>query len=381
MTSVAAMPETHDEAALRDATGGHDESGHRDETGGGPDTGRNAEVGRDDTASGDGLTRPVAETAEEERTDVVRERARRLVRALTARRRVGPSHQRIALAVSAVAFIVFTIVAARSLPSIDGGVRWGFFVAVGLIGVPARTWATGEEFAILARLTGHRVGRVERLRVALVGNAANLLPLPGSVLVRAQVLRRRGATLRSIGWATAMTGIMWAGSTVLVAGILLGALSGPRLLGAALAVAGAGACVGVTAAFHRRRELTRPRWHAFNLFAIEVMFVAVGGFRLWGIMVGLGFDVGVEQAVALTVAGVVTTAVGFAPGGLGVRELMAAAISPIVGLPVSVGVLAAALNRIIQGVVLAPVTVGLLLHPERVPSEEPVSEDLIASSS
>lgn len=302
-----------------------------------------------------------------------RDRALAIGRALAARRRVSQTHQRLALVLSAVIFVVATIVAVRNLPPIDGDIRWGFFVAVGLIGAPARAWVTGAEFGVLAHLTGHAVGRIERLRVALVGIAANLLPIPGSVLVRAQVLRRRGATLRSIGWATAVTGAMWAGTTALVAGVLLGALSEQRLLGTLLATAGASLCAGVTAAILRRRALSGARRHALSLFFVEVLFIAIGGFRLWGIMTGLGYDVGIEQATALTIAGVVTTAVGFAPGGWGVRELTAAAISPIVGLPASVGLLAAALNRLIEMIVLAPASVGMLMHPERV--EEQLSPE------
>ena len=329
----------HQHAAVRDRGGAHGNAG-----GGG--------VG--ETASG-------------------RDRVLAIGRALAARRHASHTHRRLALVLSAVIFVVATIVAIRTLPPIDGDIRWGFFVAVGLIGAPARTWVTGAEFGALAHLTGHAVGQIERLRVALVGIAANLLPIPGSVLVRAQVLRRRGATLRSIGWATAVTGAMWVGTTALVAGVLLGALSEQRLLGTVLASAGAGLCAGVVATILRRRALAARRRHALSLFVVEVLFIAIGGFRLWGIMIGLGYDVGIEQATALTIAGVVTTAVGFAPGGWGVRELTAAAISPLVGLPASVGLLAAALNRLIEMVVLAPVTVGMLMHPERV--EEQLSSE------
>jgi uncharacterized membrane protein YbhN (UPF0104 family) len=341
---------------------------------------RDGEADRDEETSGDGQVGPEGE-AGAGGTGTALRRVLRLVRGLATRRRASPANQRLVLALSAVVFVVATVAAARNLPPIEGDVRWGFFVVVGLLGVPARIWVTGEEFAALARLTGHDVGRVERLRVALVGIAANMLPLPGSILVRGEVLRRRGAKLRTIGWATAMIGAMSAATTALVAGILLAALSDRRPLGLAIAVVGAGASAGVGLAIMRRRELTQSRRQALYLFAVEVMFIGLAGLRLWGIMLGLGFSVGVEQAMALTVAGVVTAAVGFAPGGLGVRELLVAGISPIVGLPVSVGVLAAAINRLVEMVVLAPVSVGMVLHPERIPAEEPFPDERLSSPS
>jgi hypothetical protein len=65
----------------------------------------------------------------------------------------------------------------------------------------------------------------------------------------------------------------------------------------------------------------------------------------------------------------VSTAVGFAPAGLGVRELAAAAISPLVGLPTSLGQLAAAINRLVELVVLAPASVARVARGPGSPAE------------
>lgn len=298
----------------------------------------------------------------------LRDRVLGLGRALMAQPRRSPADQRLMLALSAAVFVVATVVAARNLPPVEGDLRWGFFVAVGLLGVPARVWITGEEFGALGRLTRNHVHQTERIRVALVGSAANLLPIPGSVLVRTRVLHRRGAALRTIGWATAITAAMWAGATAFVAGVLLTGFSERRLLGLAATACGAVVCAGVTAAILRRSNMARPAWLAAYLFAVEAGSVLIGGLRMWGIMQGLGYDVGLEQATALTVAGLVTTAVGFAPGGLGVRELVAAAISPIVGLEASVGLMAAALNRLVDLIVMGPASAVMFLRPGRAPA-------------
>jgi uncharacterized membrane protein YbhN (UPF0104 family) len=49
------------------------------------------------------------------------------------------------------------------------------------------------------------------------------------------------------------------------------------------------------------------------------------------------------------------------PGGFGLRELIAALLAPLVGLPASAGFAATAINRVIGIVVLAPVTAALAL--------------------
>lgn len=287
-------------------------------------------------------------------------RAVQLGRALVTRRDVSPAHQRLVLLASAVIFVTATVFAWRSLPPIEGRVRWGVLVLVALVGVPASIWNRGAEFGAIARLTGQHVGHHERVRIAIVGTAANLLPVPGSVVVRGEVLRRRGVSLRSIGWATAVAAAVWAGSTAVVAGGLLAVMSPRHVLGSVFAFAGALVCAGATTSILRRRGLSAPWRAAASLLVVELIAIGLGGLRLWGVLAGLGYDAGFDQAVALTVAGVVSTAVGFAPGGLGVRELAAAAISPIVGLPPQIGLLAAALNRLFELVLLAPSSIGLV---------------------
>lgn len=282
-----------------------------------------------------------------------------LGRALATRRSFSYTQQRVLLGLSTLLFVVATVLAARNLPPIEHGIRWVAFVVVGLVGVPATVWLNGAEFSAIARLTGHRIDQLERIRIAVLGAAANLLPVPGSIIVRTEVLRRRGASLRGIGWATAVTAAAWAGMTGLIAGLLLAVLSTRRLGGALAVIVCAAVCTGAALAVRRRRG---PDWGPLvrYVLSVEAASILVGGMRLWAVLVGLGFSVGIEQAMALTIAGLVTSAVGFAPGGLGVRELAAAAISPIIGLPASVGLMAAAINRLIELAVLSPLSVGLL---------------------
>lgn len=296
-------------------------------------------------------------------------RAVRLGRKLTTRRQTSPAQQRVVLGVSAVVFLGATVLAWRSLPDIDGRVHWWAFVLVAVLGVPASIWNRGAEFGAIARLTGEHIGIAERVRVAVVGTAANMLPVPGSVVVRGEVLRRRGVALRAIGWATAIAAAVWAGSTALVAGSLLAAMSEHVLLGVVLAVGGAAVCAGSTYSVVSRPSVQDP-WRAMaHLVVVEVVSIVLGGLRLWGVLAGLGYSAGIDQAVALTVAGLVSTAVGFAPAGLGVRELAAAAISPLVGLPTSLGLLAAAINRLVELVVLAPASVALVVRRPGSPAE------------
>ena len=65
--------------------------------------------------------------------------------------------------------------------------------------------------------------------------------------------------------------------------------------------------------------------------------ILVKAVRLYLVLVALGYEAGVTQALTLTLAAVVVTALGFFPGGLGAAEVLSAALSPLVGLSAAVG--------------------------------------------
>jgi uncharacterized membrane protein YbhN (UPF0104 family) len=68
----------------------------------------------------------------------------------------------------------------------------------------------------------------------------------------------------------------------------------------------------------------------------------------------------VAQALALSLAGSLGSAVGFLPAGLGVREVLAAGIGPLVGLPAAVSLVATAVDRVLGLVVLAAIAAVLV---------------------
>ena len=60
-----------------------------------------------------------------------------------------------------------------------------------------------------------------------------------------------------------------------------------------------------------------------------------------------------------------TTAVGFFPAGLGIREALIAGISPLVGLSVSAGLAAGVVDRVFRMAMLATVALVMLIVDRR----------------
>ncbi|MDP8958630.1 MAG: hypothetical protein M3N51_05375 [Actinomycetota bacterium] len=259
--------------------------------------------------------------------------------------------QRLSLLMAVVVFVAASVVAYLNFPEERLPPRWLPILLAAVVGVPATTLLNAAEYRVAARLLRHRPAFARVMQVTLLASAANLLPIPGSFLVRTRSLRDLGSTYRQAASSNAIVALAWLGVTGVLAGALQ--LAGTaRALGAVLILAGALALLSTNHLLVARLERGEVRRTALELLLVESGFVVVGTFRFYAILVGLGFDVTLSQAVAFTVAGVVASATGFFPGGLGIRELLAAGISPLIGLPAAAGLLAAAADRLVGLAVL-----------------------------
>lgn len=295
-------------------------------------------------------------------------------------RSIGSRSERTRRVLMVVAFAAFIAMGALALANYPDDVpqdpNWVALVAVGLIGPGLTVLLNAGEYRIQARMVDSRVGAAEALQVTIVGTAANFLPLPGSMVVRTQALAGR-AGYRAAIRTTTVAGATWLFCTTVLAGIALVAIGMP-LVGALLLLLGAaglGACGWLV-----RRSTARWRRVFVDLLAVETATALVGAARLLGILLALGLDVSVGQAVALTLSGVIASATGIFPSGLGIREAVAAGIASAVDLPAAIGFVATAADRIAGLVVLALASVVVLVvQPRTRPSDSTRADDQLHS--
>jgi uncharacterized membrane protein YbhN (UPF0104 family) len=278
--------------------------------------------------------------------------------------------RRIVLAISSVAFIASMIIAFLTLPDEGREVGWLPLVLVGVVGVPAMMALNAAEYAASGRVLGYHIRLLPALRVAVVASAANLLPLPGSVLVRSHALKQEGSSYgRAFGITTAI-GLMWLGAGCLLAGLFQAWAGAWHLAGPLFAVG----AVGALACHLTVRALCvsgTPARHTLVIMLIEAGMIMVKALRFHLVLMGLGLDTPFGGSVALTLSGILAAALGFFPGGLGIRELLAAAIGPLVDIQASAALLAAGLDRLVSLPVLAIVAGILAIRGERAASPEP----------
>jgi membrane protein implicated in regulation of membrane protease activity len=259
-----------------------------------------------------------------------------------------PSSRRVQVVVFAGATIIFAVgasLAVRNFPDTHRHPNYALLVLDVALGPLAVVLLNGVEFGLIARLLAQRVTVRRALRISVLGTVANQLPVPGAVIVRTQALAAAGSGYRRALMGNLSVGLAWMGSAFLMAGVLQ--LGGRvPLVGAACAFCGVALLFACRRVVKRTLRTQSPRYMTLRIIACETALVLVQGTRLFVVLHGFGESVSPAQAVALALSSVLSTAVGVAPGGFGVREAIAAGIGPVVGLPASASLVAIAFDRV-----------------------------------
>jgi uncharacterized membrane protein YbhN (UPF0104 family) len=327
----------------------------------------NAVPGDDDPP----ISRPVGFASVVTRLVALRER-------FTGAGRRSPAVERAIIGGAGVLFVGTTVVAARNLPDVHSHANYLLLTLVGLLGVPAAALVNAAEYVAAGRALRHHVGTLHAARVSIVASAANLLPIPGAVLVRARALRLLGSNYRKSLAVLGGIGLVWLATTGVMAGGVL--LVDGEHLGLSLAFVGGGVLAGVGAYWLVRLPIgAADAHHWFPRFVlIEIASVAIFAIRFTLVLNGLGFHTSWSQTFTITISTAAASAVGIFPGGLGLREVIAASLAPLVGLPAAVALFAVSVDRIIGLTVLAVMS-GILMLIGHGNSMEVIVDDIAAA--
>lgn len=280
------------------------------------------------------------------------------------RGRPSPTTERLLLGVALLAFATLGLVSWRNLPELDRATRLVLLAPAAAVAA-AGLAINGGEVVIAAWARQRHVPVSAAMGASALSSAVNLLPVPGAALVKVRTLRQHGLDLRTSATLTAGIGVTWVAIGVGMAGLLAASLNP-----ASLAAMAGGIVLLSTGVLLLRSGLTEdgpdlgpgpslPLVCA-AVIALELLSVTATTLRLWLVAAALGFDVAVSDAAALAAAGIAASASGLLPGGLGLRELLSGLAARIVGIPASVGVVVAAVDRLVTLATLAAIT-GMLV--------------------
>lgn len=266
--------------------------------------------------------------------------------------------QLVVVVTTAIALFVATIWAWRSAGLAFGDISWIPLAGAFFIAAPLTLWLKVLEYDAAVRLIGARSPWRRSLEIATVSSAANLLPIPGSLLVTTRSLSEHGATYGSAIVAASIPGLAWLGFSGVIGGAAIVVAGGPIV--GALVFAGGVAGTSVAGVMFRRNAPVDGRIAlAVRISAIEVTWIALSGLRFWMVLAAIGVSATPAQVLALAVAGAMSVALGFFPGGLGAREALIALLSPIIHLPLAEGVLLGVVDRVVWLTFLSLVIGGI----------------------
>ena len=211
-----------------------------------------------------------------------------------------------------------------------------FFVCV-----PLTTVLNTAEFQVMSRMAGSRVGWPQSFEITIYASAANMLPLPGGMIARVAALKAHGATVRFGSLIVVLFAGIWGAIAFCYSGIWLAAL-GHQMLGVLFVAAGIGFLAMLSIVAIRIKPQIPLILYAF---VIRVSSLLVDVLRQMLAIWAFGIFVEFGEASVFSVSTFVGNAVSIVPAGLGVREIVVAAMSSLIALPVAIGFLSAAVNR------------------------------------
>ncbi len=256
------------------------------------------------------------------------------------------------LALAGVAFVVGGWLSYTTLDVTWQDISWVPLGLCLLLAVPATTFLNGLEYWALGRMVEVRVPILTSIRVAVTGTAANLLPIPGAALVRTGDLVSRGVTAGLAVRANAIAGL----ASLFVAGVVATILfTGLSTWGALTALVAAVLSAAGMATLLRRRSNVG----LLTLVAIEIGLLAVTAARAWLVAMALGLGNGWMTPLAIACVYPLAAAIGIFPGGLALREFLAALVTRATQAGASAGFLITAVDRLLGLLVHAPIALVL----------------------
>lgn len=274
-------------------------------------------------------------------------------------RRPSPRAQAVALLLALVLFVGGGITAWDRLELSVAELALAPLLVLVAVLVPATIAVNAAELAVTGWVLGVRFPPMLLLRTVVVATAANFLPIPGAALVRVQALRSAGAGLGAATSVTVVTAVVWVAASCAVAGTALLVVAQPVAGAAFLGVGVVLGALGVGAVARQRDRTVATGAAVARIVAVELVLIGVSALRMLTVLLAVGIGADVVQTLVLTVSGALAATAGVFPGGLGLTELLSAALAPLVALPAAAGFTATALNRLAGVAVTAPLAAWL----------------------
>lgn len=241
-------------------------------------------------------------------------------------------------------FLISLIYALQVFPTSISELKLRPMLMVAALGVPAMLLLNSAEYWLSAVFNGKRPSLRDSVEITIISRAANMLPLPGGTIARVAALKSLGVSVKDGVSINLLLALLWLGLSLVYSGGWMWTIIESDYI---VYFFGLGLCILVPTTiylFQRSRDFK----FVFLVVGTKTLSLIVDSAKILFCFYALGISASFAQSSSLSVSGVLGSAVSIVPAGLGVREATASLLATMVGLSLSEGFLAVALNRIIS---------------------------------
>lgn len=280
---------------------------------------------------------------------------------------VGRRHRKWVLLAALLFFLAATVFSLLSLDLRWADLSWPWLLLSLVVSLPA-VILNANELQLLARAGGRRLTLLSAVEVTSLGTLANVLPMPGALLLRAKALSGAGVSTGRVSVVLLAGSMLWIGVSAGVISLLFAGHQAAVPLAVFAMVATAGSLV-----FLQRGGGTGG---ALGAVLVRLSMTLLAGGRTWLCMAMLGFEADFLLALGYSACSVLGAVVGVVPGGLGVAEGAGALLALMLREQPALAVLALGASRVV-GLFAAGLAFGAAQAVRRKMSTEVTDESLV----
>ncbi|MDT8404341.1 lysylphosphatidylglycerol synthase domain-containing protein [Sulfuriflexus sp.] len=249
----------------------------------------------------------------------------------------------------------------HSITSLD----WLYILIILALCLPPTIIINGVRYKYTSSLAHNHISTQRALNISILSSAANILPLPGGVMVKLANLKKPENTYSDSFQAILTASFLWLSLTSMYSG---GWLIYFKQFSLGYTMLLTGACLSVYASL-TIRKITQDYKILLALLLIEILAIQVDVIRMYFAFKAIGIDTSYAQCSVFAITSIMGSIVSIVPAGLGVREIFAALISTTIDIQASHAYIAVSINRILGLTVIIPVTYFLLKTSPDPPAE------------
>ena len=234
--------------------------------------------------------------------------------------------------------------------------RWEYLLIIFIIFMPPTIFINAIRYKLTSSLANNPVNLSTALNVSILSSAANILPLPGGVMVRLANLKAPHNTYSHSIMAIYSTSLLWLSLiSIYTGGWLL--YFDQYLFGYSLLIPGLGIFLYSSFSIN---SISNSKLTLMMLIATEIGSIQIDVIRMFLAFAAIGASISYSQSSVFSITSVMGSIISIVPAGLGIRELFAASISVTVDVQPAHGYIAASINRIIGLAFILPISFILI---------------------